>query len=679
MADYFAVLNRTLAGFGEPKPELRGKLYERARMTIRRQLDSHTPPLDDAALKAEMSKLEEAIIKVESGFAPPNVPLDKAEPATESAKPADADKPEDAKPPQSDDKKSGEKKAEEPPAQPPEPEMPESAAQPEAKAPLSRREKRAAEKAEAKRKKSESKQKKTETDKADNTEKEKVTTAAKLAVQKTAAKPEQAVPEKTGKAKAPDKVIETPKVTEEPHDDAASALASGPEKESTPDISASEVKSGTEGEVVDPMDEWAREFLNAQEESKPEVAKALAEIQAETEQSKEQPASSKASPDERAASIAAEATAAAATKTKKAAAPASELPAFDASQDKSIVIPPATSVDTDRKKGGILKWLLLALVALLIAVAGYLAINWEDRAEIASSLGLDGLFGGTVEPRPVKTIKIVPDPEPEPEPESPTAAETPVTSEPDAPKSEERLTGDNEILQPATPAPEATTGSDEQPAPETGSEDGAAAQPEAEAGQPLPAAEAGTTPVVAQSAILYEEGGSPNDNSFDTGRVVWSVVEEQGAEGEGNIPAIRARVEVPSRQLVLIMTIKRNTDRALPASHLIELVFAVPDDFSGGSIGEINRFVLKESEQDRGAALIGVPARISDGIFLIALNNLESAQKTNEQLLRNRPWVDIPMQYRTGRRALITLEKGVPGSKVFSDVFEAWDKLDNKP
>jgi hypothetical protein len=35
-------------------------------------------------------------------------------------------------------------------------------------------------------------------------------------------------------------------------------------------------------------------------------------------------------------------------------------------------------------------------------------------------------------------------------------------------------------------------------------------------------------------------------------------------------------------------------------------------------------------------------------------------------------WIDIPIVYRTGRRALMTLERGIPGDKVFDDALKAW-------
>ena len=70
MADYQAVLQRTLSGFTNPQPQLRSKLYERARTTIARQLANRNPPLSQEALDAELHKLELAITNIEAGYDP---------------------------------------------------------------------------------------------------------------------------------------------------------------------------------------------------------------------------------------------------------------------------------------------------------------------------------------------------------------------------------------------------------------------------------------------------------------------------------------------------------------------------------------------------------------------------------------------------------------------------------
>ena len=93
MADYHAVLQRTLAGFKDPKPELRLKLYERARTTIARQLENRTPAVTGDALVAELDKLEYAIYEIERSFDPSYPPPTPAAEATPEPVPEPAPEP----------------------------------------------------------------------------------------------------------------------------------------------------------------------------------------------------------------------------------------------------------------------------------------------------------------------------------------------------------------------------------------------------------------------------------------------------------------------------------------------------------------------------------------------------------------------------------------------------------
>ena len=110
----------------------------------------------------------------------------------------------------------------------------------------------------------------------------------------------------------------------------------------------------------------------------------------------------------------------------------------------------------------------------------------------------------------------------------------------------------------------------------------------------------------------------------------------------------------------------------MPASHIIELVFSLPDDFEGGGIESVVRMSMKRNEQDQGQPLIGVPAAITDYFHMIALNALPEAENTNIQLLKNMDWIDIPLVYGNGRRALLTFEKGPDGEAVFNQVLREW-------
>lgn len=219
---------------------------------------------------------------------------------------------------------------------------------------------------------------------------------------------------------------------------------------------------------------------------------------------------------------------------------------------------------------------------------------------------------------------------------------------------------------PATPA---------QPAEGQPATPGAPADP-ATAGATTPATPdaAATQPAipVGQKAIYYEERTSSAQGSAQPGNIVWSVVQESPGGDAPPEPAIRAEVTVPTKDVQLRMTIRRNADQTLPASHIIEMIFLTPQGFEGGGIDNVLRIAMKTSEQEAGSPLIGVPAKIADGYFLVALNDTKADQDANLTLLRNQEWIDIPVVYKSGRRALITMEKGLPGDKVFDEAIKAW-------
>jgi len=207
----------------------------------------------------------------------------------------------------------------------------------------------------------------------------------------------------------------------------------------------------------------------------------------------------------------------------------------------------------------------------------------------------------------------------------------------------------------------------ETPADATPEQDAAAGETEVAAVDP---AETGLD--VAQDAVFYQERTETVPGTQESGDVVWSVVNESPTEGQPPEPAIRAEAEIPDENLKMTMTIRRNADPTLPASHVIELLFTTPENFAGGKVANVQRLALKPSEQARGEPLIGVAGKISDGFFIIALNNLEQAMQNNLALLQNEQWIDIPIAYASGRRALMSIEKGVPGDRVFKEAIEAW-------
>lgn len=180
-------------------------------------------------------------------------------------------------------------------------------------------------------------------------------------------------------------------------------------------------------------------------------------------------------------------------------------------------------------------------------------------------------------------------------------------------------------------------------------------------------------PAIGQKAYLYEEGLGNSAATRDNAAIVWSTAQEPPGEGLPPETVIKGLLEVPGRGLTMDLTIRRNLDESLSASHIIELLFTVPSDFSGGSIDTLARFVMKANEQARGEPLVAVPVKINSGFFMIALNNLQQARESNKRLLLESGWVDIPLGYTSGRRALVTLEKGAIGNRIFREAFEDWE------
>ncbi|WP_411033384.1 hypothetical protein [Shinella sp. BYT-45] len=182
---------------------------------------------------------------------------------------------------------------------------------------------------------------------------------------------------------------------------------------------------------------------------------------------------------------------------------------------------------------------------------------------------------------------------------------------------------------------------------------------------------------VTQKMFLYEERLGQTAPTAIEGTVAWSSAEESPGGDARPEPVVRAQINVPSKGLTALVTFRRNADRSLPASHLIELVFSLPENFEGGGIESVQRVAMKRTEQDRGDALIAVPAKITDDFHMIALNDFPEAISKNTDLLRTRSWIDIPITYRNGRRALLTLDKGTAGAEAFDKAMRAWQTAGN--
>jgi hypothetical protein len=193
-------------------------------------------------------------------------------------------------------------------------------------------------------------------------------------------------------------------------------------------------------------------------------------------------------------------------------------------------------------------------------------------------------------------------------------------------------------------------------------------------GQPSPSNNQGPVAPVAQRVVLYEEDPTDAQGKRYLGSVIWRTEMVSPAGAQSPEVAVRADLEIPERRITMTMSIRRNTDQALPASHTVEIVFNLPADFPFGGISNVPGILMKQAEQTRGAPLAGLAVKVTSGFFLVGLSAVDSEMQRNLDLLRERSWFDIPIVYNNGRRAILAIEKGTPGERAFADAFATWTK-----
>jgi len=225
-----------------------------------------------------------------------------------------------------------------------------------------------------------------------------------------------------------------------------------------------------------------------------------------------------------------------------------------------------------------------------------------------------------------------------------------------------------EDLAKLAPAPEATEqksagkigeriGADGAPAP--------APAPTNPAPAPSPA-----IPIAYRSAILLQAPSEPGGVKTYIGTVVWRRDSANRGPSQQLAGAIRADVEVPDAGFKATMSIEKNYEPTLSASHTMTIRF---DPAPNSPIGDVQLMSVPEMRPEnapKGTPLIGSQVDIAPNVFLVGLSG--SAEAKNVDMIRNLNWFDIPMSLANGKIAKLTFEKGAAGSQVIDDVFNEW-------
>ena len=117
--------------------------------------------------------------------------------------------------------------------------------------------------------------------------------------------------------------------------------------------------------------------------------------------------------------------------------------------------------------------------------------------------------------------------------------------------------------------------------------------------------------------------------------------------------------------------------QALPSPETLNIEPATYLNGLAEAATELRRFILdilrrENADSDEAERLLEWMDAVYDQLVTF---DFPDAITRNTELLKTRDWIDIPITYRNGRRALITLEKGASGAEVFNNVMNAWAAL----
>ena len=156
--------------------------------------------------------------------------------------------------------------------------------------------------------------------------------------------------------------------------------------------------------------------------------------------------------------------------------------------------------------------------------------------------------------------------------------------------------------------------------------------------------------------MLVAVASDPQKPAVSLGSVVWSTI--PAAAGQPATVAVKAEADIPDLKMHAVMTLRKNTDPSLPASHTIDLRVTFADGAEIKGIKDMRVPMMRRDDPPSQDALSGVRVKISDSYFLVGLNRGDAELAHNVDLIANRGWFDFPMLLNDDRIAKLTFEKG---------------------
>jgi hypothetical protein len=153
-------------------------------------------------------------------------------------------------------------------------------------------------------------------------------------------------------------------------------------------------------------------------------------------------------------------------------------------------------------------------------------------------------------------------------------------------------------------------------------------------------------PSMAAEARLLEQAGDRGVEQI-VGTLEWrATLDESGA------PGLAAIITFGDANLAAEVTMVKNNDPALPASHLFTATFAPTEGFKGEAVVQLAGVMMRKGDAMQGTPLPGAAAAIIENQFIFA----PSGPAPSGTTLGGSTWVDFALVFKTGQRALLALQ-----------------------
>ena len=223
-----------------------------------------------------------------------------------------------------------------------------------------------------------------------------------------------------------------------------------------------------------------------------------------------------------------------------------------------------------------------------------------------------------------------------------------------------------ERVEPPPPAPAPTTPASGPQATQPGAQGAAApANPAPEATNPTAA-----SPSAGRAAMLVAAADNPQKPVVSLGSTTWSLIPP--VPNQPATVAVKAEADIPDLKMHATMTLRKNTDPTLQATHTIDLKFSFADGAPITGFKDVGLPQMRKEDSTAAEALTSVKVKISDTYFLIALAKGESDTARNLDLMKTRSWFDFPLLLNDDRIAKIVFQKSPDGQAMLDKAFEAW-------